>query len=204
MHKRKLHHYWRWWQRFPPRLFLLATLVMAAVFIFAYRQNNLTALRLRDQVLEADRQDGDVESALRRLRQFTYQHMNAELTGGSGGAYPPIQLKYRYERLVAAEQRRASAGTDLYRQAQQYCEQTEPQSFYGAGRLPCIQNYLDSRGQPQNQPRPIPDYLYKFSFASPAWSPDLAGYSLLAAVAMGLLFLARLALAIWFKRALEH
>jgi protein tyrosine phosphatase len=61
---------------------------------------------LRDKLLVVDQQDGDVELALRELREHIYSHMNSEL--GGSNVQQPIQLKYRYERLVNAEKVRVT------------------------------------------------------------------------------------------------
>lgn len=201
MDKRRLHHLWvllrpiRYWY------FLILFLVSGAVAIGALRQNNLTALRLRDQVLEADKNNGDVEGALRELREFTYSHMNARLSSDTG-IYPPIQLKYRYERLLAAEKNRvASANANLYNQAQASCEARFPQGLSGGNRIPCIQQYVDSHGGTTEQT--IPDTLYKFDFVSPVWSPDLAGWSLVVSALACVLFITRLLAQWWFKSQLD-
>jgi hypothetical protein len=175
--------------------------------VFALRNNNLTAVHLRDELLKVDQQNGDTAAALNKLRAYTYSHMHADLANGTS-VYPPIQLKYTYQRLVAAEQARVDAinqTSNLYNDAQNYCEKTQPQSFYGAGRLPCIQNYLDSHHAPAPvQPKAIPDSLYKFDFASPIWSPDLAGWSLVLFVVFLLLFVTRAALEIWLRYNLKR
>ncbi len=147
MNKRRIHHSWTIIRRFSQWYFLIGFILFGVVFVFAYRENNLTALKLRDQLVEIDRQNGDVESALRELRVYTYSHMNAELDGGDNASYPPIQLKHRYERLVEAEQRRVAAlsGSDVYREGQEYCEKKFPEGLYGAVRIPCMQEYLESR-----------------------------------------------------------
>lgn len=175
MNKRKLHHIWKTLRKFHYEYFLAAFLFSGFVTIMALRHNNLTALSLRQHVLQVDKDNGDTEAALKKLRQYVYGHMNTNLSTGTS-VYPPIQLKYRYDRLVQAEKDRTS-GSNIYNDAQTYCEKNSPQSFYGAGRLPCIQGYLDSH--PNVPPKPVPDSLYKFDFASPAWSADLAGISLL-------------------------
>lgn len=201
MNKRKVHHIWTKIRSFSQWYFLAGFIFFGLVFVFSYRQNNLTAISLREKVLEVDRQNGDVEAALRELRIHTYKHMNAELDSGDNGIYPPIQLRYRYERLVAAEQQRIAAlsGDDLYRKAQDYCEEKFPEGLYGATRIPCMQEYLDSHGGASVKATPIPDDLYKFNFASPRWSPDLAGWSLLMAVVMLFLFVVRIGLGLWLK-----
>ena len=184
--------------------FLIAFLVCSAVSVLALRQNNLTALRLRDNVLAVDEQDGDVEAALKELRTYMYSHMNTSLAT-PGGVYPPIQLKYRYERLVEAGLAKSGSATNtVYADAQKYCETTEPESFYGAGRLTCIQNYIDRQPTNQQPKTPtIPDSLYKFDFATPRWSPDLAGWSLVLTALFGLLFVVRFCLERWMRWTLK-
>ncbi len=200
MHKRKLHHllvkirpisYW---------YFVAIFVISLGVALVALRQNNIKALELRDKVLEVDKANGDVESALRELREFTYSHMNARLSSDTG-IYPPIQLKYRYERLVAEEKKRVEGSSDdIYNDAQKYCEATQPQGLYGASRLGCIQNYIDRNGGTERpEPRPIPDAMYKFDFVSPLWSPDLAGWALVVALVSLVLLITRLAAGAWLK-----
>ena len=197
MNKRYLHHLWTRLRRTSYRYFLIACIIFGVLAVFALRQNNLNAIKLRDQVLATDKQDGDTETALKNLRLYIYGHMNTDLAGDSA-IYPPIQLKYRYERLVAAEKARVDAvNGNLYNDAQKYCEQNFPQSFIGAGRLPCIQNYLDTH--PANaKVQAIPDGLYKYDFASPVWSPDLAGWSLVFFGLFLFLFVVRFMAELWF------
>jgi hypothetical protein len=207
MDKRRLHHIWKQLKAVHYWYFLIAAVFCLVVGVYALRQNNLGAVRLREHVLDVDKANGDVEAALKELRGYIYSHMNSNLAG-STSAYPPIQLKYRYERLVKAEQDRVDAANKnntVYNDAQNYCERTEPQSFFGAGRLGCIQRYID--GHPAGQtvsPNAIPDSLYKFDFVSPLWSPDLAGCSLLAAALLLLLFVARFGLELWFARQFKR
>jgi hypothetical protein len=39
-------------------------------------------IELREQVFEADKEDGDVEGALRELREHVHSHMNTDLASG--------------------------------------------------------------------------------------------------------------------------
>jgi len=148
-------------------------------------------------VYQADKDNGDINKALNNLRSYVYGHMNTNLTSGADAVYPPIQLKYTYDRLVTAESNRVSAAnTQVYTDAQHYCEQLYPGSFSGGPRVPCITDYVSTHG---TKPQTIPDSLYKFGFTSPTWSPDLAGWSMvftgLSAVLGVVLFLIRR----WFK-----
>lgn len=205
MNKKKLHHFWTRLRRISYWYLLIACLSCAVIAVFALRQNNLGAIKLRDEVLKVDKENGDTEAALKKLRQYIYGHMNTDLAG-STSVYPPIQLKYRYDRLVAAEQARVDQANKntVYNDAQKYCEATQPQSFYGAGRLPCIQSYIDTHQVAAVTPQVIPDSLYKYNFASPVWSPDLAGWSLLAFGVFLVLFIARFLLERYLRYTLKQ
>lgn len=201
MNKRHLHHLLTRLKKLHTSYFVILLVVAGLMFVFGYRQNNLTALELRDKLLEVDKQNGDVEAALTELRSFTYSHMNANLSAGSNNIYPPIQLKYRYERLVEAEKNRVAAlNADLYTQAQNYCEQ-QVTSRVTINRVPCIQEYLTTNGAATQ--RAIPDAMYKFDFVAPIWSPDLAGWSFVVFVLTAVALVIRLA-SEWLLRALLH
>src|SRR5664279_288777 len=121
MGKRHLHHLWTRLRAISLWYLLAMCLVSGCVCIYSLRQNNLTMIRLRNQVFAADQQNGNVEGALKNLREFVYAHMNTNLDSGSG-IRPPIQLKYRYERLVQAEKDRVSAANSkIYNDAQTIC-----------------------------------------------------------------------------------
>ena len=165
-------------------LFVLA----AALAIYEMRQNNQTMVELRGQVYEADKNGGDTEAALANLRSFVHSHMNTNLSSGGNAIKPPIQLKYTYERLQAAEQARVdAANSQIYTDAQNYCQAQNPGSFSGGPRVPCVEEYVTSHGASAKE---IPAALYKFDFIGPIWSPDLAGWSLLSAAILFLAFAA--------------
>jgi len=181
--------------------FLVVAVVSAVVCALALRNNNLTALKLRDNVIQVDKDNGDVEKALRELREYMYAHMNTDLTAGDSGIQQPIQLKYRYERLVKAEQDRLSVeNTKIYTEAQAECEKRFPVGLSGSGRIPCITEYVSARGVQQKS---IPDSFYKFNFVSPPWSPDLAGWSLVLASISFALFVLRFGMERWVKAELH-
>lgn len=191
MDKKALHHFYT--RRIKPiKVWYLLVLfaVLALITVFALRANNLHMISLRDKVYQADQSNGDVEGALQTLRAYVYGHMNTELATSSN-VYPPIQLKYTYERLTQAEAARVKSQNDgVYTQAQAYCEQQDPNSFSGRNRVPCIESYVTSH---QATARKIPDAMYKFDFISPTWSPDLAGFSLLFTILVGILLVLRVA-----------
>jgi hypothetical protein len=201
MNKRRLHHIWTKLRPVKPWYFLALAVVSAVVCAFALRANNQHMLKLRSAVYTADRNNANVQQALNNLQTYVMAHMNTNLSSGTS-VYPPIQLKYTYDRLVQqAKQAAASqANTQLYTQAQAYCEQQDSVDFSGHNRVPCIEQYVLSHGGTvAPSTTPIPSALYEFSFASPTWSPDLAGWSLVAAVVASLLFIVSFAADRWFR-----
>ncbi len=177
MDKRYLHHLLARLKRVPTWYFVVAFLISASVCVLAQRSNYKHMVTLRDAVRTADQNSGDVEQALQNLRTYVSGHMNTELSRGAGSVYPPIQLKETYARLQKAEQDRVAAvNSRVYSDAQAYCERLYPGSFSGGPRVPCISEYVKAHG---TQAKVIPDALYKFDFASPRFSFDLAGWAYL-------------------------
>lgn len=199
----KQKHVDKIWERFlnaSKWFFLVGFIVSSVVAVFALRHNNLRAIELRDQVLRVDQQKGDVEAALRDLREFIHSHMNANLATGTG-VQQPIQLVHRYERLVAKEKARVEKANEVvYTKAQDYCERQNPTGFSGGTRVACIEEYVLENGE---QPKEIPDSLYKFDFVAPRWSPDLAGWSLMASAVFMFLFLLKTGLDRWIRKEFE-
>ena len=92
MSKRKLAHVWQYLRHVHPWYFLLLTVIFGGLTVLGLRQNNERMITLREAVIVADKQGGDVESSLRELRQYVSTHMNTNLTSGTNAVHPPIQL----------------------------------------------------------------------------------------------------------------
>lgn len=169
----------------PYQIYLSLFIVASITCIIALRHNNQTMIKLRSDVYSADQANTNIEGALDKLRAYVYAHMNTNLSSGGNTIKPPIQLKYTYERLVTAAQAAAN-NSGLYTDAENYCQAQIPASVSvsGRGRIDCVQNYILSHGG--TAPATIPAGLYEFDFANPSWSPDLAGWSLVATGALGL------------------
>jgi hypothetical protein len=165
--------------------------------LVALRHNNEEMVRLRNAVYAADQNGGNVEDALRQLRQYVYGHMNTSLASGPNAVHPPIQLKYTYERLEQTQEAALGQGNStLYQAAQSYCD---GQSDVGSDVIACIQQYAAQHGV---QLAPIPAGLYEFDFVSARWSPDLAGWSLVLAALSALGFLITAPYHWWAKKYL--
>lgn len=159
------------------KVFLAIFIISSLVAIFALRHNNEQMIKLRNAVYAADKNDGDVNTALNNLRSYVYGHMNTDLSSGGNTIKPPIQLQYTYERLQTKAQADAN-NRGLYTAAENYCQKQIPNGFSGRYRIGCVDNYIMSHGGAAA--REIPPALYEFDFVSPTWSPDLAGWSLVA------------------------
>lgn len=200
MDKAELEYLWRRIKPVKVWYLLVALLVTSTIAVIALRSNNLTMVKLRDAVYKADEANGDVEGALRDLRSYVYNHMNTQLST-EDGVYPPIQLKYTYQRLQEAENAKVAQGSNdaVYHDAQVYCEQQLPTGFSGRTRVQCIEDYVSSHGSATTAKK-VPDAMYKFDFVSPRWSPDLAGF----AVAISFTLLILLVLRIAAGLAMKH
>lgn len=197
MHKRHLHHILIILRKIRVVYLILVLVASIGVSALALRDNNMQAIKLRDQVLQADKANADVETPLRKLREFTYSHMGSHLESPN----PPVQLKYRYERLIAEQKAREPSNTQLATEAQNYCEAQIP-TGRSLNRIDCIQNYILNHGaQPTQQ---ISDALYKFDFIAPLWSPDLAGWSIVIASLSAVALLIRISAAAWLRHRLKQ
>lgn len=200
MSKQSLRRAWNRIQLINTWYFFGLFMLFLIIGVVAVRHNNIRSIELRDAVIKADEENGDTESALRDLRKHMYSHMNAGLSSGS--LQQPIQLKFRYERLVEAEKQKSGDSQQVYADAQKYCEERFGQGSLREGRVPCVQEYVSQHSS--GQVSQIPDSLYKFDFVSPRWSPDLAGWSLLLAGIFLALFLIRFLTEYWFKSQLKN
>ncbi len=197
MYKSYLHHLWTRIRPIKVWYLLAVTIVFALIGIFGMRANYQHMAVLRQAVYTTDQHNGDVEHALQNLRAFVGSHMNTSLASADG-VYPPIQLKYTYERLQQAEKARVdSVNSAIYTDAQHTCEAKYPNSFSGGPRVPCIEQYVKDHG---TSPRSIPDAMYKFDFASANWSMDTAGFGIALSILFGALTLLRLGLGIILKK----
>ncbi len=186
----------------PYSVFLTLFIIISVVAIYQLRHNNQTMVKLRSEVYAADQSGGDINGSLNKLREYVYGHMNTNLSSGGNAIKPPIQLKNTYERLLEAQQTSgAVTNSKVYTEAQTYCQTQVPAGVSGRGRVPCVQDYVTSHGI---KSKPIPTGLYQFDFISPAWSPDLAGWSIVFAALMLLAFVSSFLLQLLAGRQLHR
>lgn len=199
--KSKLHHYWNLWRK--PSLIILTAglLIFGTIAVFSLRQNNLTMLKLKQAVIVADEQNGDIETSLKKLRNYVNNHMNTKMRSDDV-TEPPVRLVNQFNKLIEAEQARiAAAGNDtgLYKEIQARCASS---SRRVTDQAQCIQEYIAAQqGQIAAFSLP-PKELYTFDFASPRWSFDVAGLSLVLAGVFGAALVIRLVAGALIKRSL--
>ena len=174
-------------KQFNLRLLLALLILFIILAVYGLRQNNIEMISLKNQLMAADRDNGNVNGDLNKLRLFIYNHMNTN-PSSSSGVYPPIQLKYTYQRLLAQAQVGAVAisNQDRANKAAVYCHDLG--SGYSASQLATCESWYV-----KNQPGTtvtIPPALYQFDFISPIWSPDLAGFSILISFALAIALVA--------------
>jgi hypothetical protein len=207
MNIKHLHHLWTQIRRVKPWYFLIVCVLFACLSVYAIRQNNLKMVQLRSAVYSADQNNGNVSAALEALQAYVTAHMNTNLSSGPNSPYPPIQLQYTYERLQEAQAQsqlsQTNANSQLYTDAQTYCQQQDSTDFSGRNRVPCIIQYVQSHGVSNFTVQTIPASEYEFDFLSPSWSPDVAGWSIVAAVLALLLFVVTWLTDRWFKHQVE-
>ena len=166
-------------------IFLLAV-VFGLISISALRSNYMNMVELRNAVNTADKENGDVEKALQELRSHVYSHMNTNLATGNSAIKPPIQLKYRYERLQAkAGETVKVVNARVSVEGERICGAQFPSGGFNPNRVKCIQDYVAVNAVTENS---VPDDLYKFDFISPKWSADLAGISLVITAILSIVF----------------
>ena len=198
MNKRKLHHSLTLLRRIKYFALIGLSLFFAVTAVYGLRSNNQRMVELRAEVFKTDKKNGDTETALRELREYVFAHMNTDLSSGTNAVKPPIQLKYRYERLVQAEKAAYDAASaKMVNDAEATCVARYPGNVLSQTRLNCAREYAQTHPVTLQS---IPDDLYKFDFVSPKWSPDLAGWSIVLSVVFLLLFVIRYA----SERVIRH
>lgn len=174
------------------QLIILLVIVgfIAATFL---RLNNIGMVHRRDAVISADK-EGNQEALINRLydlQRYVAAHMNTDLGRG-------VYLEHSYNRDLQAWQENqygsANPNGNIYKKAQEVCA---PQfSSYSYAYLQCTTNELakyPAAANPATDTSKPRQESYIHAFASSSWSPDFAGWSVVAFVVIVLLILIRLA-----------
>lgn len=197
MEKHKLYGYWHKYRRVSLVVLASGFIIFSVTSILFLRNNNLTMLRLKENVVQVDAKGGDVEKALTELRNYIFSHMNTTMRP-SNTTEPPLQLVSSYNRYIEQQQAKLTAAgqSDMYTAAQANCEREYPTI---AERVNCIQLFVAENGGALAEINFPSKDLYTFDFASPTWTPDLAGISIVLAVLFFVLLVIRLVAGFFIK-----
>ena len=179
------------------RLWQLAVLLGALVLWsgFLLRQNNLHMVERRNLVMQADQNGTGTTAALTELQRYVTAHMNTSM--GSSGLYLVDSYQRDYQQAIARAQQSGGATGRAYTAADQDCRQlfSVPTEFQGYTQ--CISDRIAVAASPS---APIVAVslpaasLYHYNFVSPVWSPDVAGWTVLATGMLAVLVASRIVL----------
>lgn len=162
---------------------------VAATFL---RLNNIGMAQRREAVISADQQgnEEDIIHRLYDLQRHVTTHMNTDLGRG-------VYLEKSYNRDIQNWQQTqygaSNPNGNIYQKAQEVCA---PQfNSYSYAYLQCTTNELakyPAAADPASETSKPRQEAYIHSFSSPLWSPDFAGWSVLAFGVIVLLILIRI------------
>lgn len=169
-------------------ILLLLAAFMAATFL---RLNNIGMVERRNAVIAADK-TGDEQVTIQRLydlQRYVSSRMNTDL---GRGIYLEDSFNRDLEQWQATQFGDQNPNGNIYKKAQDVCAPRF--SGYSAAYLQCTTDELakypaanelaNGSGKPRQE-------TYIHSFASPVWSPDFAGWSLVVCAVLILMIIIR-------------
>jgi len=184
----------------------LVILLILAGFISAtfLRLNNIGMVDRREAVIAADNAGDDkiTQSRLYDLQRYVSAHMNTDLGKGV-----PLEASYTRDYQVVYEQAAGDVNPNgnIYKKVQVVCM---PQfSHWSYAYIQCTTNELAKYPAAGNLVDlvqwPVPDN-YVHAFASPVWSLDFAGWSLVVCGVILILIITRLIGVLILRLLLRH
>ena len=172
------------------QLIILLILAVAVSTTFL-RLNNIGMVQRRTAVIDADNVGDNqiTQNRLYDLQRYVTAHMNTDLGKGVF-----LESTYNNDRnkLVAEAANDINPNGNIYEKVQKICA---PQfSHYSFAYTQCTLNELDKyqpSGNLTSSVKLLPD-AYIHNFASPLWSPDFAGWSVLVCIAILTMIITRL------------
>lgn len=192
------------------KVWQLVILLILTLFIIAtaLRLNNVGMIRRREAVISADT-NGDREKALKAtqdLANYAYSHMNS---GGivfvEGEGWKVEQnVRVIWEKIYEADYRKVmdessakmanNPNGNIYKKTAEICDPIN--TGYNRAYFDCFWNELQKYSGEDyisNADVEIPNPSeYTFTFISPLWTPDLAGWTIVVAVLIIVLIISKL------------
>lgn len=179
-------------QRVKTWQLLVLLIILAFVAATFLRLNNIGMVQRREAVINADAA-GNKDAIVERmydLQRYVSSHMNTDL---GKGVYLEKSYNTDFQNWQTAQYGDGNPNGNIYLKAQQVCA---PQfSSYSYAYLQCTTNELakyPSAANPASEASKPRQQVYIHNFASPLWSPDFAGWSVLACLFIILLIIVRI------------
>lgn len=170
-------------------ILLILSLFVAATFL---RLNNTGMISRRNAIQGIDK-TGDIQDTTSRIydiQRYAAAHMNAD----TGVFYLQEEYDRDVKAAVAAASGDASTGDNSPQaKADAICNPNLQVHGYSLAYQNCMLDQLSKQGQvvdPSSIKMPDPA-LYRYSFSSPLWSPDFAGWSVLASLLLAVAIVVR-------------
>jgi hypothetical protein len=184
----------------------LIILLILMVFVTAtfLRINNIGMVQRRTAVTDADT-SGDTQSIHDRmydLQQYVTAHMNTDL---GKGVYLQASYQRDTQKAYAAASSDGNSNGNIYKKAQDVCRPkfTKYSNAYLQCTLAELEKYPAGSDLISSVNLPQP-YEYLYSFVSPLWSPDFAGWSVIICIAILTMIVIRLISVSILKLLLRH
>ena len=190
-------------QRVKTWQLVVLLILMAFVSATFLRLNNIGMIERRSSVMTADSagDNSKTQSRLYDLQRYVSAHMNADL---GKGVFLEVTYNRDYNTLLTNASNSANANGNIYKKAQDVCAPRF--SVYSTAYLQCTLSELGKYPASSDLVSSISlsPNAYIYSFASPLWSPDFAGWSILICVVILIMILARFTGVIILKAILRH
>ena len=159
------------------------------------RLNNIGMIQRRDAVLQADKGTDTTitQTRLYDLQRYVAAHMNANM----GVIYLEGQYKRDSQKVIESASSDSNPNGNVTKKAQEVCGPKYAHlGSYSQAYEQCMISQINSFAPPEAGPSEVklpPTDQYRFSFVSPLWSPDFAGFSVLICLLIVFTIFARLA-----------
>lgn len=179
-------------------------ILMSFVSATFLRLNNMGMVERRDAVLVAD-EIGDqavIQNRLYDLQRYVTSHMNTDM---GKGIYLTETRKRDAEKAYSTAASDSNPNGNIYKKAQEVC--APKFSNYSYAYLQCTINELAKYPASENLISEVelpPAEAYLHVFVSPLWTPDFAGWSVIAVVVILIMILTRITSVIILKMILKH
>ena len=168
-------------------LLLILMSFVAATFL---RMNNTGMVQRRNAVAAADKVGNvpDITARIYDLQRWSAAHMNAD----SGTFYLQEQYNRDAQRALRQSSDLSAASAQANADAEAVCH---PQfNGWSTAYMQCFLAELAKHPSSEKLPEPkLPSpALYRYSFVSPLWSPDFAGWSIIGCLVIILMIIGRI------------